>query len=164
MKALRALFESLGYDDVTTYIQSGNVVFGSRSRSGSRIAAEIEHRFEAEFGFPVTVIVRTRAELAHIVKRNPFVKPRADAKQLHVALLSDAPKAKAIAQLDVRRSPPDEFVVSRREIYLRCPNGIGRSKLTNDYFERVLGTRATIRNWRTVIQLLTLAGSQLNAS
>ena len=71
--------------------------------------------------------------------------------------LSGKPTAKAVAALDPDRSPSDEFQVSGREVYLHTPDGIGRSKLTIDYFERTLGVRATARNWNTVTKLIELA-------
>jgi uncharacterized protein (DUF1697 family) len=161
MRDLRAAFEALGHDDVSTYIQSGNVIFRGRSRSAARVRTELEQSIADEFGLAVTVILRTSAELAALVNRNPFVRPGPDVtRQLHVAVLADRPSRRAVGQLDPNRSPPDQFVVIDREVYLRCPNGIGRSKLTNDYFERRLDTRATIRNWRTVTQLRRLAESR----
>lgn len=160
MRDLRAAFEGLGHSDVLTYIQSGNVIFRSRARSAARIRAELERSISAEFGLSVTVILRTPTELATLVDRNPFVGSGASvAKQLHVAVLADRPSHRAVAQLDPNRSPPDKFVVIDRQIYLRCPNGVGRSKLTVDYFERRLETAATMRNWRTVTELLCLVES-----
>ncbi len=159
MARLRATLEALGHEDVATYVQSGNVVFRSRSRSASSIRGGLERVIKAEFGFDVVVIVRTRAELADVVDRNPFRVSRATEPQLHVAFLADRPTRPSVARLDPNRSPPDEFVVVDRQVYLRCPNGMGRTKLTNDYLERQLGTSATVRNWRTVNELRRLVES-----
>jgi uncharacterized protein (DUF1697 family) len=156
MADLKSLFTSLGYEDVVTYIQSGNVVF--RSPAGARkIAADIEKRIAKVFEIPVTVLVRNSAELEAIAKRNPFLKRGSDPSKLHVVLLDRSPKKSAVAELDPERSPPDEFSVHGREIYLLLPNGAGRSKLTIDYFERRLGVRATARNWKTLTKLLELS-------
>jgi len=84
------------------------------------------------------------------------VRAEADPSRLHVVFLARTPTAKTAARLDPERSPPDEFSVRGREIYLRLPNGAGRSKLTTDYFERQLGIAATARNWNTLIKLLAL--------
>ncbi|HEV3452259.1 MAG TPA: DUF1697 domain-containing protein [Acidimicrobiia bacterium] len=157
MRDLRDAVGALGYDDVSTYIQSGNVIFRNASRSAARIRAELERAIDEEFGLSVSVILRTPTELDRVVRRNPFLSRRADVAQLHVALLGKRPSRPALARLEPKRSPPDEFVAIDREIYLRCPNGIGRSKLTNDYFERQLDTPVTMRNWRTVTELLRLA-------
>ena len=159
MPRLRAAFEALGHEDVSTYVQSGNVVFRSPARAASSIRAELERGIQDECGLDVVVIVRTRAELAAVFERNPFRRSRGADQQLHVAFLADRPSRPSIAQLDPHRSPPDEFAVVDRHVYLRCPNGMGRTKLTNDYLERQLGTSATVRNWRTVTELRRLVES-----
>jgi uncharacterized protein (DUF1697 family) len=151
MAELKASFEALGFEDVVTYINSGNVVF----RGSNPDAAAIEKRIEKDFGLTVSVMLRTPKELAAIEESNPF--PRAEPARLHVVFLSGRPTARAVAGLDPDRSPPDEFRVVGREIYLHTPGGIGRSKLAGDYFERTLGVQATTRNWNTVTKLLALA-------
>ena len=153
MAELKASFEALGFEDVATYINSGNVVFQGTKPD----AAAIEKRIAKDFGRDVSVLLRTPKQLAAIAKGNPF--PKAEGKRLHVYFLSDKPTAKAAAALDPDRSPPSEFKLSGREVYLHTPDGIGRSKLTIDYFERTLGVRATARNWNTVTKLRELAGS-----
>ena len=160
MPRLRAVLESEGYEDVSTYVQSGNVCFRSPSRSVASVRGEVERVVEDEFGLDVVVIVRTRADLDTLVQRNPFRRARVPEQQLHVAFLADRPTRAAVARLDPDRSPPDEFAVVDRHVYLRCPNGIGRTKLTNDYLERRLGTSATVRNWRTVTELRRLVGAR----
>ncbi len=162
MSELRSLLDSLGHVDVVTYIQSGNAVFGS-PRPATEVAAELEERIEQAFGIGVAVLLRTPAELARVVANNPFLTPDADVSKLYVAFLADEPAAAAVSGLDPERSPPDELAVRGREVYLRLPNGAGRTKLTIDYFERRLGTRATARNWRTVTKLLELAASAARA-
>jgi uncharacterized protein (DUF1697 family) len=159
MAQLRAALEALGHEDVSTYVQSGNVVFRSPSRSASSVRSGLQRVIKDEFGLDVVVIVRTRAELAGVVERNPFRVSRATEQQLHVAFLADRPTRPSVARLDPKRSPPDEFAVVDRQVYLRCPNGMGRTKLTNDYLERQLGTSATVRNWRTVNELRRLIES-----
>ncbi len=158
MGDLNALLADLGHEDVATYVQSGNVVFRSRTDTESRVAAEIEKGITREFGHDVAVLLRTPAELAKIAKRNPFLRGETDHKKLHVMFLDKRPAAKAVAGLDPDRSPPDAFKVSGRDIYLHFPTrGSGRSKLTIGYFEDRLGVRGTARNWRTVTTLLDLS-------
>jgi len=159
MSELKALFSSLGLDDVSTYIQSGNVVFRSASGDERDVAAKIEARIAEIFGIDVTVVLRTPEALAKIADGNPFLKRGVDPSKLHVAFLDRPSAADAVARLDPGRSPPDEFSVDGREIYLHLPNGVGRSKLTIDYFERQLGVRATVRNWRTLLKLRELSSS-----
>ena len=158
MGGLKALFADLGHEDVTTYVQSGNVVFRTRAGTESRVAAEIENAITREFGHDVAVLLRSPAELAKIAEGNPFLAGEIDHKKLHVMFLDQRPAAKAVAGLDLDRSPPDAFSVSGRDIYLHFPTrGSGRSKLTIGYFESRLGVRGTARNWRTVTTLLELA-------
>ena len=156
MKELRSMFEDLGYEDVRTHLQSGNVVFEGKSSSSKKLVAEIEGAISKTFDLEVPVIVRTRRELERIAGGNPFPTGGAKATSLHVMFLTEPASAKAIKTLDPDRSPPDEFEVKGGEIYLRFPKGSGRSKLTIDYFEKKLGTKATARNWNTVMKVLEL--------
>lgn len=156
MTELESSFSSLGLEDVVTYIQSGNVVFRSPTGNAQELAAGIEQRIADAIGVSLTVLLRTPAELGAIAENNPFLSGAADLPKLHVVFLAGLPAANAVAQLDPERSPPDEFSLRGREIYLHLPNGAGRSKLTIDYFERRLGVRATARNWNTLSKLLAL--------
>ncbi len=156
MAELKSLFSSLGFRDVATYIQSGNVVFRSPAGDAHDIAAGIEQRIAEVFGVSVTVLLRTPAELGEIADSSPFLGDESDLAKLHVVFLDGQPAANANTQLDPKRSPPDQFSLRGREIYLHLPNGAARSKLTIDYFERRLGVKATARNWNTLIKLLAL--------
>lgn len=157
MKNLAAMFEAAGCRDVRTYIQSGNVVFRADERRAATIAEVIREAIDGELGYQVPVVVRSAEDLARVVADNPFAGPDVDDKQLHIAFLAERPGAAAIAELDPQRSPPDQFEVVGREIFLRLPNGMARTKLTNAYFDRVLGAVSTVRNWRTANKLLELA-------
>jgi uncharacterized protein (DUF1697 family) len=159
MPALKASLGELGYEDVTTYVQSGNVVFRTPGAAkAEHVASSVERRIAMDFGIDAAVLVRTAAELRKIAAANPFLKDERDPVKLHVVFLDGKPPAKARAELDPERSPPDRFHVHGREIYLHLPNGSARSKMTIDYFERHLGVRATGRNWKTVEKLVELAG------
>ncbi len=89
-----------------------------------------------------------------MVDHNTFLKRGVDPGTLHVAFLADVPEAQRVAALDSRRSPGDSFEIRGRHIYLWLPNGVARTKLTNDYFDRTLRTTSTLRNWNTVQKLL----------
>ncbi|HEY0492785.1 MAG TPA: DUF1697 domain-containing protein [Candidatus Dormibacteraeota bacterium] len=156
MDALRALVSGLGHTDVTTYIQSGNVVFKSRATQAPRVAHDIEARLKSELGLEVTVVIRTMEELATTVRRNPFL-PGSDPATLYVIFLSDVADPKSAAGIDAGHFAPDEFQILGREVFARYPNGYGRSKMTGAYFEKALRVRATARNWNTVSKLLQLA-------
>src|SRR5947208_2087495 len=112
MEALRAVFEKLGAYDVRTYVQSGNVVFGTPPGSAAGLASTIEKRLLHEFGFPIRVLAKTLKEMEQIVQRNPFVKDKAiDQSKLHVTFLSGVPKANALAELQKLVAPGEQFRV-----------------------------------------------------
>ena len=104
----------------------------------------------------VPVVLRSREELAAGAARNPFLKRGIDIATLHVAFLADIPNPTCATALDATRSPGDSFILCGRDIYLWLPNGVARTKLTNDYFDRTLKTVSTIRNWNTVLKLLEM--------
>jgi uncharacterized protein (DUF1697 family) len=158
MKDLVALFAGAGCTNVSTYIQSGNVVFRAPPALAARLPVLLAKAVEDRFGIRVPVVVRAAGQLREVVRHNPFLRAGADPNTLHVAFLDDAPSAARIATLDPDRSPPDEFAVRGQEIYLRFPKGLGRTKLTNQYFDAKLATTSTVRNWRTVLKLLDLTG------
>jgi uncharacterized protein (DUF1697 family) len=157
MAELKGLLASLGYEDVETYIQSGNVLFGSPTDDAVEIAADIEQAIARAFDVSPALLLRTPSELEDVVGGNPFVARGLPESALHVAFLDREPVPERPALLDPGRSPPDELALQGRELYLHLPNGAGRSKLTLDYVERTLDVRATQRNWRTVLALLALS-------
>ncbi|MCJ7671643.1 MAG: DUF1697 domain-containing protein [Acidimicrobiia bacterium] len=156
MADLRRSFEGLGCTGVETYLQSGNVVFETRGLRLPDLAAAIEHRVAADFATEVSVLVRTGTEMARLERANPFRPEGADESTLHVTFLADRPKPASVRALEERSGTPDAFVVRGREVFLHCPGGYGRTKLTNGFFERHLGVTATTRNWRTVTKLCEL--------
>jgi uncharacterized protein (DUF1697 family) len=152
MKDLARMFEDAGCANVRTYIQSGNVIFEAPD-GASKVAEEVTRAIEKKFGYRVPVILRTTSEMEATIRGNPFLVAEIDTKWLHVYFLGDRPSAACCASLDAKRSAPDAFQVRGREIYLHLPNGMGRSKLTNAYFDSKLSTTCTARNWATVLKL-----------
>jgi uncharacterized protein (DUF1697 family) len=161
MADLRALVEGLGHGSVRTHLQSGNVVFESPKRSDRALGDAIEQAIASELGMDVTVIVRRSDELAAVVAASPFGRRTDDPKQIHVAFLSEKPKAAAVKGFGIEEFAPDEMTIVGREAHLLYPKGYARTKLTNAVLEKRLGVRATSRNWRTVTALadLTAKGS-----
>jgi uncharacterized protein (DUF1697 family) len=155
MGDLRALLESLGYGDVRTHGQSGNVVFTAGKGGAPALEKQIASKIEADLGLDVKVLVRTARELAAVVDANPFVKRKVDPKELHVAFLSGTPPAKKLASLNPAELAPDEFAPGKRVLYLRQPNGIMGSRLPD--WEKMLGLTVTARNWNTTTKLRDLA-------
>jgi uncharacterized protein (DUF1697 family) len=156
MKDLVAMFCAAGCEDVEAYIQSGNVLFKARPPVAAKVPAAIASTIGARFGYRIPVVVRTAGEVEDVARSNPFLAAGQSPDTLHVAFLADKPRAGGVATLDAGRSPPDEFIVRGREIYLHLPNGVARSKLTSAYFDSILGTTSTMRNWKTVQRLLEL--------
>jgi uncharacterized protein (DUF1697 family) len=155
MAGLRSLMEEIGAEDVQTYVQSGNVVFRS-ALARDELVRRIERKLRARFGVDADVVLCTKAELARIVAANPFAEGETDPKRLHVTFLAQAPDRGRMAELKGERFELDRFHVTRAAVYLHTPQGYGRTKLSNTYFERKLGVRATTRNWRTVTTLAEL--------
>jgi uncharacterized protein (DUF1697 family) len=156
MPDLRALYEAHGHDDVTTYVQSGNVVSRSSTRSATTVARAIEQAITADLGLDITVLVRAPAQLAKLVDGNPLMDGRVDPSKLHVTFLASKPARARVAELDSEQYAPDRFAVVEDAVYVVCPGGYGRTKINNGYFERKLGVAATTRNWKTVNELLEL--------
>ena len=124
----------------------------------ARIPDAIAKAIATRAKIKVPVVVRTAGDLRRIADKNPFLRRGVDVDKLHVVFLAAKSSNAALAALDPKRSPPDEFVAEGSEIYLHCPNGYGRSKLSNAYFDSKLATTSTVRNWRTVLKLLELSG------
>ena len=159
MADLRALFAAVGSEDVTTYVQSGNVVFKSPIASPAELIEAIEQRISRDLGLSVAVLLRTKPKLARVAAGNPFEKSGNDPAKLHVTFLADAPGRDRVRALEAKQFAPDEFRVVGEEVYLHCPRGYGRTKLSNAYLEKQLGVTATTRNWKTVRKLVELASS-----
>ena len=152
MKELAAMFVEAGCEDVRTYIQSGNVVFRVGPAVGEDISSVISASILSSFGYRIPVVTRTARAFQEIVRANPFLEAGAEADKLHVMFLAELPDSANVEALDTDRSPGDEFAVQGSEIYLHCPNGVARSKLTNSYFDSRLSTTSTTRNWRTTLK------------
>jgi uncharacterized protein (DUF1697 family) len=159
MAELRALYEDLGHDEVVTYVQSGNVVSRSSARSAAAVERTVGAALASAFGFDVEVLVRSPQQLQSVLDGNPFLGggPAPAPTTLHVTFLASAPDASRTRALDEHEFAPDEFRIRGREVYLSCPNGYGRTKITNAWFERRLQVPATTRNWNTVGKLLALS-------
>lgn len=153
MKDLADVFVAAGCRRVRTYLQSGNVIYEARAGLAARLPPVVAAAIEERFGLRVPVVTRSATELASVLRHNPFVRAGEDPRRLHVMFLSDRPRRSRLADLDPDRSPPDRYQVRGREIYLCCPRGMARTKLSNDYFDRVLGTTGTVRSWSTVEKL-----------
>ena len=159
MADLKTLYESLKFVNVKTYIQSGNVIFESALSDVNKLKRKIEQKIEKTFAFSVSVIIRSNDEFESIINRNPFAGQGSteDDTTLLVTFLADTPSESIENTIQQFAKKPEALVIRGREIYLHCPNGYGRSKLSNSFLERKLGVTATTRNWKTVKKIYELS-------
>lgn len=157
MKDLRDLYETLGMKKVRTYLQSGNVVFDSDEENPDVLTKTIEKGIKRNFGLDVAVLLRTTEQLETTIDANPFLRENdTDPERLYVTFLSSLPDNARMKDVPTK-DKKDRFIISNKEIYLHCPDGYGRTKFTNDFFERKMKLTATTRNWKTVNALRDMA-------
>ena len=160
MDQLRQTFGELGFTDVQTYIQSGNVVFKAPPQTPAKLAKRIEESILHHFGFSVAVVVKTAAEIGEVIANNPLLKEKGiDLTRLHVTFLACAPDKSALKALDAAEVAPDQFRCSAQAVYLHCPNGYHATKLGNNVLEKMLKVGTTTRNWNTVNKLWEMSRS-----
>lgn len=155
METLREVFaDTLGFENVKTYINSGNVVFDAPGRQDQQIAAEIEKAIEKNFSLSIRVMVRTFNEIEEIIENNPFDGQFENEKDLHVLFLDEKLPEEKRAALLANNSENEKFAVQNREIYCLLRAGFSDSLMGKDYIGKKLKVSATARNWRTVNKIL----------
>jgi uncharacterized protein (DUF1697 family) len=156
MPALREALEEAGFEGVQTYLQSGNVILAGRAKAET-VRRKVEQAIAERFGLEIAVVVRTRAELATVVKRNPLGKVATEPKRYQVTFLAAGLPARVVRELEEAAAPEERVVSAGREVYAWHPTTIARSKLWAKLADKGLGVTATSRNWTTVEALLALA-------
>jgi len=157
MDSLRDICWSLKLRSPQTYIQSGNVVFGTTERDLGKLARRIEDYIEKAHSFRPSVMLRTDTEMRDVIARNPFAsRKNIDPRKLVVSFLAEAPTAEIVKRLTEINVGTEELRASGRELYIYFPDGQGHSKLP-PMLERTVKIPATARNWNTVIKLLAMA-------
>jgi uncharacterized protein (DUF1697 family) len=158
MDALRKSYENMGFCNVTTYVQSGNVIFTGNDSEISELEQKISQQIEKDFGFEVPVIVLTIDKLKQVIDNNPFLKDlNKDQSSLHVTFLSSKPNRYDHSTIDDKKQNGEEIIFSDKAVYLYCPNGYGKTKLSNNFLETKIKVGATTRNWKTTNELLKIA-------
>ena len=158
MTDLKTLYEELTFKNITTYIQSGNVIF--KNQNAKDLSQKIEKKIFEKYNFNVPVIIRTIDEMQVLINKNPFLKEKnIDLDKLHITYLAENPGLENIENLKKYNYQPDRFFISAKEVYLFCPNGYWRTKLTTNFFENKLKMPASTRNWRTTNELLKIMKS-----
>src|SRR5208337_4185366 len=158
MHDLKTKLEVLGFQNITTYIQSGNIIFNYEITDQNELSGLIGNNILQNFGFNVPVIVRNVTEIKAVIENNPFVNDRKEnIDRLHVTFFSRSPDPEMSRKISVLNFNPDEFIVNQDHAYVFCPNGYGNTKINNQFFENKLNVTATTRNWKTVNQLVVIA-------
>ena len=158
MKDLKELYQNLGFSDVETYIQSGNVTFNSDNLDKKEISQKLEKAIFEKYNFEVPIIIRTKEELLKIQSSNPFIKSEEDKEELinnlHLTFLEDIPMTENIKKAkEIESKTNDKFEIIENNTFVFCEGKYHTSKLTNNFFEKKLKTKATTRNWRTIEKL-----------
>jgi uncharacterized protein (DUF1697 family) len=158
MQTLKELFTDLGFENIQTYIQSGNIVFQHKKTDPQKLEKKIAKAITEKSTFDVPVIVKKLEELQQIIAANPFLKDKTkELAHLHITFLTDEPDTESVNKIKAGSYQPDEFYLVNKVIYLYCPNNYGNSKLTNGFFEKKLSLTATTRNWKTTNELINIA-------
>jgi uncharacterized protein (DUF1697 family) len=159
MAELKKLLEAEGLAEVKTLLQSGNVVFQSKSANAAALESQLEKLIAKKFGHAVDIIVRNQAWCKKVIADNPFPdEARNDPSHFLIMALKSAPTAAALEVLKSAITGGEYFQPGERCLYLVYPDGMGRSKLTNALIDRKLGTTGTARNWNTMLKIVALMG------
>ena len=155
---IKRAFKSLGFENVRTYAQSGNVIFDCKRAEAGEMARSLEEKLNETFGLSTNVIIRTQTELEKIIENNPLIDSSEIAlDKFYVTFLSDMPDKTVSSNRDITPGQGETFVIIGKEVYLYCPNGYARTRLSNAKFETKLKTVATTRNWKTINKLLAIS-------
>lgn len=159
MDVLKKLLENVGFQNVRTYIQSGNVFVDSEEEYGASIGFKIKQEIFKELGLEVPVVVIGKEDLEACLNNNPYLnKKEFDSKKLYVAFLSKELQGSAINDLKISQFKPDEAAIDKNKIFIKYAVGAGKTRLDQKYIEKKLNVTATIRNWYTVTTLLEMFG------
>jgi uncharacterized protein (DUF1697 family) len=157
MEALKTTLENIGFQNVTTYIQSGNVFVDSEEENLASVGFKIKQEIFKAFGHEVPVVVIGKTDLENCFKNNPFLKEKdLDTKKLYVAFVSTTLKSDSINDLKMSQVKPDEANIDESRIYIKYAVGAGKTRFDQKYIEKKLNVIATVRNWNTVTQLLKM--------
>jgi uncharacterized protein (DUF1697 family) len=156
MDDLKAVFTELGFENVKSYINSGNLAFDTKKTAENRLIDKIEDAVEARFGRRVHIMIREQADIQRVLKSNPFDGQYESHKHMHVLFLKEPLPEEKKKFLQASALPGERYEVRGREIYNHLPNGVAGSLLTKGFFEKKPAVAYTGRNWRTVEKLAEL--------
>ena len=157
MDVLKTVLENAGFQNVLTYIQSGNVFVDSEEEHGASVGFKIKQEIFKELGLEVPVVVVAKEDLEACLKNNIYLKEKeCDTKKLYVAFISKELSSGALNDLKISQFKPDEAAIDKSRIYIKYAVGVGKTRLDQKYIEKKLNLVATIRNWNTVSTLLEM--------
>jgi uncharacterized protein (DUF1697 family) len=157
MEALKTTLENIGFENVQTYIQSGNVFIDTLEESAAKVGFMIKQEIYKVFGHDVPVVMIGKQDLEACFKNNSYLKEKdADLKKIYVAFISTTLKSESINELKISQFKPDVATIDESRIYIKYAVGAGKTRLDQKYIEKKLNVTATIRNWNTVTQLLKM--------
>ena len=157
MDALQKMLENMGFTNVITYIQSGNVFVTSKEEDAATVGFKIKQEIFKVFGYDVPTIVIGQNDLENCLVNNPFLKEKeVDHKKLYVAFISKELRSENINDLKISQFKPDEASIDANKIFIKYAVGAGKTRLDQKYIEKKLNVTATIRNWNSVSQLLKM--------
>lgn len=157
MNALRQVCAGCGFEEVQTYIQSGNIVFRSREENHKTLEKLLTQAIQQHFGYDVPVIIFSLAQLEQWVLENPFAKDATKNPDFfHIQIMSEKPADDLLQQIDRTAFLPDTFEINGCCIYLYIPGGYGNTKLNTNFFEKKLKVSGSTRNWKTVKVLVEM--------
>lgn len=156
MSELKVAVEALGFENVVTYINSGNLAFDTNKTTEATLVKKIGEILEELAGKPISVMVREQAEIERVMRDNPFAGQFESHKEMHVLFLNEELSNEGKRFLSENVPPPERFSVSGREIYCHLPMGVADSYLGRGQFEKKLKITVTARNWRTIERLAVL--------
>lgn len=158
MDSLRENFSSLGYSNIKTYIQSGNILFSSKEEDKTKLEKEISSMIMDKYGFDVPVLVLNSDDLNEVITNNPFANSINHKKEfIHITFLSNEVKEINYKEIESKKESEDEYKIINKTVYLYLPKGYGNTKIHNNFFEKLLKTQATTRNWKTCLELLEMS-------
>ncbi|SHG38605.1 Uncharacterized conserved protein, DUF1697 family [Flavobacterium micromati] len=157
MEVLKTTLEAIGFQNVQTYIQSGNVFIDTEEENAAAVGFKIKQEIFKVFGHEVPVVVIDKVDLEDCLKNNPFLKDKeVDSKKLYVAFISTTLSSNSMNDLRISQFKPDEASIDGNKIFIKYAVGAGKTRFDQKYIEKKLNVIATIRNWNTVIQLLKM--------
>ncbi|ULQ60468.1 DUF1697 domain-containing protein [Brucepastera parasyntrophica] len=160
MEALKKVFENIGIPNVKAYLQSGNIIFENHTEEKPDILEKIiENKIRQEFNYTVPVMIISISQMEAIITNNPYRDTITDVSNFYVTLFFKKVDMRKIdtEKITARATQGEVFEIRDRMIYLNCPNGYGKTKLTNTFFENILKVTATTRNWKTINKIIEIS-------